>query len=509
MKISIRKHTFYVLFIVMSLIFTSCAQGDKSSTESSDEVITTEETIPTATITDNEPVVETTVVEVDTAYELLNSINDNTIIKLTSYTYNLSTVTSINNSFVQKQTYNDGYVIYGVKNLTIEGYAEILIDDKYADVLSFDSCSDITLDKLTVGHSSDIGEYQCDGAVISANGCTNLTINDCNLFGCGSIGLDLTNSSKVLVNTTNIYDCNFAAVSLWGSTVQANSCNIYDISTDDYGAICKLNESTATFDKCTLKDNLCTTFIENNYRSTLSFSNCTLNNNSFEVLTNDESGLAFSNCTLKQNTGAFDQESAMFTDCKFEHNSEMVIPNVIGMNYTDAISTLENAGINVTVEYSFDSITTDCLYPSESVVDQNVMNSTAVTITVAKAAVTIKQINIDINTANGVEPEITYTNNTDKQIAYIYINVKFYDRMGYPAVCSIKNTDEQSLKITGPINAGITDTSYWDAVIYNSATAVTEPLTIRVEFTDGETQTITNTGRHWYTGSYYGGELHK
>ena len=119
----------------------------------------------------------------------------------------------------------------------------------------------------------------------------------------------------------------------------------------------------------------------------------------------------------------------------------------------------------------------------------------------------ISQIAWDINSVEGVEPSITFTNRTNKQIAYIYFTIKFYDRMGSPAYCSIKDTHTSRLKVTGPINAGEKDTRYWDPVIYNGSTAAVRPLKIEVEFTDGTKQTIVCTGRYWYSNSYYGGDL--
>ena len=121
---------------------------------------------------------------------------------------------------------------------------------------------------------------------------------------------------------------------------------------------------------------------------------------------------------------------------------------------------------------------------------------------------TIEQIDWDINSASGVEPSVTFTNHTNKQIAYIYFTLKFYDRMGNPAYCSIRSEHTRRLKVTGPINAGRSDTRYWDPIIYNSSTAAIKPLKIEVEFTDGTKQTIVCTGRYWRSNSYYGGELH-
>ena len=120
---------------------------------------------------------------------------------------------------------------------------------------------------------------------------------------------------------------------------------------------------------------------------------------------------------------------------------------------------------------------------------------------------TIQQIDWEINSAEGVEPSITCTNHTNKQIAYLYFTLKFYDRMGNPAYCSIRHEHTRRLKVTGPINAGENDTYYWDPIIYNGSTAAIKPLKIEIEFTDGTKQTINCTGRYWHSKSYYGGDL--
>lgn len=120
---------------------------------------------------------------------------------------------------------------------------------------------------------------------------------------------------------------------------------------------------------------------------------------------------------------------------------------------------------------------------------------------------TIEQIDWEINSAQGVEPSITFTNRTRKQIAYVYFTLKFYDRMGNPAYCSIRSEHTRRLQVTGPINAGEQDTRYWDPVIYNGAMAAVKPITIEIKFTDGTWETINCTGKYWYSGSYYGGAL--
>ena len=121
---------------------------------------------------------------------------------------------------------------------------------------------------------------------------------------------------------------------------------------------------------------------------------------------------------------------------------------------------------------------------------------------------TINQINWDVNSAAGVEVDINFTNKSSKQIAYVYFTLKFYDRMGGPAYCQIKNTNTQRITYVGPVNGGVTKTGSWDPVIYNYATAAVKPVSIEIEYTDGTKQNINcSTGLYWHSSDYYGGNL--
>lgn len=120
---------------------------------------------------------------------------------------------------------------------------------------------------------------------------------------------------------------------------------------------------------------------------------------------------------------------------------------------------------------------------------------------------TIDQINWKINSVGGVEPKIQFTNQSNKQIAYIWFTMKFYDRMGKPAYCSIKGTHTQVLTLTGPFNTNEQYTRIWDPVIYNNAVAAIKPLSMKIEYTDGTEQNIICDGIYWHSKDYYGGNL--
>lgn len=123
-------------------------------------------------------------------------------------------------------------------------------------------------------------------------------------------------------------------------------------------------------------------------------------------------------------------------------------------------------------------------------------------------AVSIDYIDWEIDSVGGVDLSINFTNNSIKQISYIHFTVKFYDRMGHIARCEIRDCSVIKLKVTGPINAGISKNSHWSTVIYNSALGAIQPQKIEIDFTNGSTETIICSGKYWTSKTYYGGVLH-
>ena len=188
------------------------------------------------------------------------------------------------------------------------------------------------------------------------------------------------------------------------------------------------------------------------------------------------------------------------------------IPDIVGMDYETAREKLKDIDVEVTVDYTYsNTLKTNCNKPQDVVVTQSlqgkVEKGNKMIIVVAKPAISVEQINLDINYVGGVDTTIDFTNKSDKQIAYVFFNVKYYDRMGNLAFCSIKNSPDARLQFTGPLDASQKDDAYWEAVIYDSSVAAIQPQTIEIKFTDGTSQTIKNSGVYWHTSSYYGGDL--
>ena len=181
-------------------------------------------------------------VEVSTVDEFLAAIADNTTIVLNAGEYSLSSASTYGmpsgNSFWSWEEQYDGpqLVIDGVENLTIKGAGAdatvISADPRYANVLTFRSCRNIALEGFTAGHTQEPGT--CAGDVIYLEYTQDVRIDDCSLYGCGTIGIEGWQSSNIAVSGTEIYDCSQGASYL-------NSCRNVSV---DYGEI--RNHASAT-----------------------------------------------------------------------------------------------------------------------------------------------------------------------------------------------------------------------------------------------------------------------
>ena len=263
---------------------------------------------------------EVETVYIYTAQELIDSIGNNKRLILKSNYYNLSDVKSSNNPFVEKSEYSDGFIIKGVVNLTIIGNAEIAIDDIYADVLDFKKCAYITLDGLTVGHTFSYEQYECEGSVISLDVCQAVTIKNCNLYGCGAVGVSAYKTKTLTVTKSNIYDCSYSGIWFINTESIVEQCNFYD--SNYFCGFCRADNSKITLSNCyiynTIGDYLIDTFDSFDEPSVITVDNCSFESNTFSSLTNQETAnLTFKDCYFNKNIGNIQQRNASFENCYF------------------------------------------------------------------------------------------------------------------------------------------------------------------------------------------------
>ena len=106
--------------------------------------------------------------------------------------------------------------LVNVHNLTIKGGRDchIIVSPRYANVLNFYSCNNIRIENLTMGHTE---EGHCEGGVIYAEGCSNIRVSDCDLYGCGTYGFETRSVDNLFVERTIVHDCSYGIMTLTAS----------------------------------------------------------------------------------------------------------------------------------------------------------------------------------------------------------------------------------------------------------------------------------------------------
>ncbi len=207
--------------------------------------------VPEVTSTPEVAVSEDGKVHVTTVDEFLAAIAPDTTIYLEPGVYDLSTAAGCGVTETDRYRWDlrfDGpsLVITGVDGLTIEGAGAesvtIAAVPRYADVLSFERCAGLTLRGFTAGHTEEKG--YCTGGVLYFDLCDDAVIDGCALFGCGIMGITAGSCADMNVSNTEIYDCEYGAVTLNDSNAVFDNCDIHDNGGPDF----QLYNSTAIVD---------------------------------------------------------------------------------------------------------------------------------------------------------------------------------------------------------------------------------------------------------------------
>ena len=134
------------------------------------------------------------------------------------------------------------------KNLIIRGShnSSIEVDPRYAFCIRFVNCEDCTVEDLTIGHTE--GGY-CDGGVIGVKGGKQILVNRCDLYGCGTYGLDLNETTDFSMIKSNIHDCTYGIMQLRNCmAVKFNSCDFFN--NREFSLVEGSGVDGLTFDDC-------------------------------------------------------------------------------------------------------------------------------------------------------------------------------------------------------------------------------------------------------------------
>ena len=115
--------------------------------------------------------------------------------------------------------------LVNMKQLVIEGEqnSRIVVEPRYAFCLNFVDCNNCTVRNLTIGHTE--GGY-CQGGVIGMKRGWRNMVADCDLYGCGTYGLELDGTNSFSIYSSRIHDCTYGIMQL--RDCEAVSCTHCD-----------------------------------------------------------------------------------------------------------------------------------------------------------------------------------------------------------------------------------------------------------------------------------------
>ena len=162
-------------------------------------------------------------IHVSTVDEFIAAIGPDKEIILDAELYDFSTATGYGYAKGDYYFWEDvfdgpGLVIQNVNNMTIRSNDgdmkkhTLAAIPRYADVLGFRACSNITVSGFTAGHTKEPGI--CAGGVLEFKDSDFITVENCGLFGCGILGVQTESCSNVTVKDCEIYECSTGGIEM-------------------------------------------------------------------------------------------------------------------------------------------------------------------------------------------------------------------------------------------------------------------------------------------------------
>ncbi len=174
--------------------------------------------------------------------EFLAAIASDTTVYLADGVYSLSDASDYGtlgqDAYYWQENYDGpGLVISGVSNFHIVGggadKVSINAVPRYADVITLDSCDNVSITGVTLGHFEKPGE--CSGGVLRLVQSRSIAVSGCGLYGCGILGVNAEECEAVTVENTEIYDCSQGAAYLYACNgVAFTGCSIHDCGEPEF-----------------------------------------------------------------------------------------------------------------------------------------------------------------------------------------------------------------------------------------------------------------------------------
>ena len=238
--------TYFTALAVICLALEASADGNTINVKTAAEFVNALGPDRTIVIVTNQPLNITEAID--------RRVSEGTLPEAETY-FNLETPPA-KSARVTYASNTDGNALQvrGCNNLTIRsarGTATLLATPRYVNVMEFIDCKDLKIENIVMGHTQD---GYCDKGVLELDRCNHVTINDCDLYGCGTEGFVIDCCNDVTVNRTTVHDCTYHTMHIFRSNqVRFNDCIFRD--NREYDQLCVSNCNDIVFTGC-LFDNL-------------------------------------------------------------------------------------------------------------------------------------------------------------------------------------------------------------------------------------------------------------
>ncbi len=252
---------------------------------------------------------EVTVSNVD---ELFAALGSNKHIKLKPGVYNISDLkqgySESNNIYWHEEYDGNELVLNGIYNLTLEGLgeepAEIVVEPRYADVLTFLNCTKISLKNIKAGHTLAKGE--CAGGVLNFESSKDIDISNSSFYGSGTYGIIALNTENLKFNNSIIEECTNGAMTISNCKEFAFTNSIFR-QCEGFKLFNIQSSSNIVYDKCEISENEAlykdTDIIDTSLSSGIKFTDCKfINNKSFSFNQDTISDIDFTGTTFEGNS---------------------------------------------------------------------------------------------------------------------------------------------------------------------------------------------------------------
>ncbi len=131
------------------------------------------------------------------------------------------------NDSIELRGHNDIWILGEAGSRLISGVSTRLICNSRIDnVMWIINCDRITISSLCATHTEPTEDQRCYGNVFGIDGCNNITIENCEINGCGAIGVYTNLVDGIVLRNNFIHDNTICAVQYYGQNIMMETSHL-------------------------------------------------------------------------------------------------------------------------------------------------------------------------------------------------------------------------------------------------------------------------------------------